>query len=1142
MINREIYQRDPSTSKLVNEGVAEVNDEKMAVLRYELETFVCSGQYEKGLELIITTYLKNINQAQQPAVWISGFYGSGKSHLVKMLRALWNDTVFADGATARGIANLPQNIKDLLLELSTEAKRHGGLHAASGKLESSARGSVRLALLSIIFKSVNLPEKYPIASFALWLKKAGIYEIVKKDVEQQGFNWKEQLGQFYVADPIHEALIKEKPNTFPSSSACTEILMQLYPPDVKDISSDELIKAIQDAISINGEFPLTLIVLDEIQQYISEDSQLSLDVQEVVESCGKHIGGKLMFIGTGQTAITGTANLKKLAGRFPVRIELSDSDVDAVVREVILAKKPNAVASIDQTMQANLGEISRHLQETTIGHRSEDKQDFPMDYPILPIRRRFWEKVLRVLDQTGTDSQLRNQLSMVHKAIQMNLDEPLGHVIPADYLYFNSIEDLLTSGILSRELYDMTITLAKGSDDEKLIARACGLVFLINKLADNNNEIGIKANVDSIADLLVDNISKGSSSLRSKLPGLLDNCELLMNVDDVYRIRTKESSEWTSEFRNHRTQLANEAHRIENERHDRIRHKFGEYVKDLSIPHGNSKVIRTIYPVFDSSLPSDCNEKICLWIRDGWSVDDNSVIAEARQAGNESPTIFVFIPKRSANDFRHQLMEYKAAVTTLDKRGVPNTNEGKEARASIETIKQRADGKIKDLLDDIFSGSRVFQGNGNEILGNDLQSMVLEAANNSLGRLYPKFDLADNPGWEKVYSSAKAGSSDALKAVDYNGDPADQPVCKAILNFIAAGKLGTDIRNKFEYGDYGWSRDAVDGALQTLLVAGIINAQDDRGQVLDPKQLERKAIGKTTFKVESAVLSPTQRIAIRNLFKKAGCLVKPGEELSTVPQFLENMYGLANNAGGEAPKPNVPNVSILEQIKLKVGNEQLLLIHNHLDEITNLITEWDKLAVFIKNRWSSWETLDKLVSHVDGIPTADNLKTQVQSLKDNRLLLANPDQIAPLISDLTQLLRNKLNELDSDFKVKHSQGMNSLVNDSNWSQLKPEQQNNLLVEQKLDQANFPTIDLSSTDGILKTLSKTTISMLGERVAAIPSRFDAILIKAAKLMIPQAHPVQIPRRTLMDENAIDEWVDEVKKQLKSELSKGPITIQ
>ena len=162
MKNRDIYQHDPTTKKLLNEGVANVNDdmttEAMSVLRFELETFVCDGQYEKGLIHVLDTYLANLNQPEQPAVWVSGFYGSGKSHLVKMIRALWVDTCFDDGATARGIARLPSSVSALLKELSTQGKRHGGLFAASGTLGDSSRDrSVRLALLAVIFKAAGLP-------------------------------------------------------------------------------------------------------------------------------------------------------------------------------------------------------------------------------------------------------------------------------------------------------------------------------------------------------------------------------------------------------------------------------------------------------------------------------------------------------------------------------------------------------------------------------------------------------------------------------------------------------------------------------------------------------------------------------------------------------------------------------------------------------------------------------------------------------------------------------------------------------------------------------------------------------------------------------------------------------------------------
>jgi hypothetical protein len=1139
--NHDIYQKDPTTRKLLNDGVASVNNQAVEVLRYELETFVCDGQYEEGMSRILESYLKNINQSQQPAVWVSGFFGSGKSHLVKMLRALWVDTVFEDGATARGIANLPQGIKDNLKELSTQAKRHGGLHAASGTLSSGPSNSLRLALLGIIFKSAGLPEKYPVARFVMWLKQEGIYEKVRSHLEQNGFGWEEELDNFYVAEGLQEALLHIKPNLFPSPASYVATQNNLYP-DVQDISSDEMIRAIQQALTKDGKFPLTLVVLDEVQQHIGENSERSLNVQEVVEACSKNIGGKLLFIGTGQTAVTGTSNLKKLEGRFTIRVELSDADVDAVIRQVILAKKPEAKMHIEQIMQTNLGEISRHLAGTTIGHRQDDIQHFPQDYPIIPVRRRFWENTLRVLDQTGTDSQLRNQLSMVHKVIQTNLSNPLGHVVPADYLYFDAAEKLLKTSTLPRKVYEKTITWKSGSEDQQLMARACGLVFLINRLGSKNNEIGIRATIDSLADLLVENLADGSSSLRNKLPRLLDKCELLMKVGDEYRIQTEESAAWSDEFLSQRSALSNEAHRIEAERDDRFRKRFGEMMRKLSLTQGSSKVTRDIYPVFDAQLPTDAEQRICVWVRDGWSIDENSVRADSRQAGNQSPTVFVFIPKRSADDLRHHLIDYKAASSTLDKRGVPNTPEGTEARAAMETTKQTAEGKIRELLEEAFCGARVFQGGGNEILGNDLQEMVLEASDNALQRLYPQFHIADHLGWSKVYEKAQKGAPDALKAVGDEGQAAKNPVCKAIFGFIAGGKKGVDIRTQFESSPYGWSRDAVDGGLQVLLVAEQIRAQDERGQTLDPKELERKTIGKVMFKVESATVTPIQRIQIRKLLQKVGLLDKPGEELTYIPQFLQKMVELADQAGGDAPKPVRPDTTSLDEIRRTAGNEQLLALYNRRDELGGSIDSWTDIAARIAKRWPYWTVLQRLIAHASGLQNAEVIFAQVKTIEQQRQLLEEPDPVTPLIANLTQMLRDELNKLDGEYVSRHEAGFKRLADDSTWKQLEPEQRDQLIAAQSLHDSARPKVSVQSTDDVLTSLDTCALSTFADRVAALPARFDNIASAAVKLCEPKSQLIRVPRRTLKTVEEIDAWADELKQQLKFALANGPIVIQ
>src|SRR5438309_4925 len=158
----DILQRDPATHGLVNQGQARIADrpgeKELLELRGELSTFVCEGQFADGIQKILRAFLDNQGRTSQKGAWVSGFFGSGKSHLLKMLCHLWQDTVFADGATARSLVpDMRPDLRELLRELDTAGKRSGGLLAAAGPMPGGTNDQVRLTILGILFKAVGLP-------------------------------------------------------------------------------------------------------------------------------------------------------------------------------------------------------------------------------------------------------------------------------------------------------------------------------------------------------------------------------------------------------------------------------------------------------------------------------------------------------------------------------------------------------------------------------------------------------------------------------------------------------------------------------------------------------------------------------------------------------------------------------------------------------------------------------------------------------------------------------------------------------------------------------------------------------------------------------------------------------------------------
>lgn len=1154
MKNSDLFLRDPKTANLVNDGQARIlNDaddpRAETMLRYELEHFVCEGQYAAGLLRVLSSFMENLGSAAQRAAWVSGFYGSGKSHLLKMLCHLWMNTAFKDGATARSLApDLPKELQALLKELDNQGKRaKGGVFAVSGTMPEGSAESARLTVLGIIFRGCGLPAAYNQAKFCLFLRDKGYYDKVEKHVRGAGKDFKRELSDLYVSPHIRKALIACDPG-LGDDKEIRELLRQQFP-NKTDISTSEFVNLAKEALTIQGkgEIPLTAIVLDEIQHYIGENQERSMGITELTEALNKQMGSRVLVVGAGQNALsTDTPQFAWLRDRYTIRVELSDADVETVTRKVLLAKKPEAVAPLEAELEKNSGEISRQLAKSSIASTSADRQWLVPDYPILPTRRRFWEIALHAVDPSGSSSLLRTQLRITHEALRDVADQKIGHVISGDFMFFQQQTALVQQGILSREVSDRIIKLkADGSKAGDLKARICGLVFLIRKLSrDKGMDSGLRANEEMLADLLVADLAHDGAKVRHELPALLKelvDASVLLHDGNEYNLQTKESAEWDDLFKVHVAKVRQDVATVAQERKARLRAGVDEVLRSLRLQQGVAKTTRDLLVHFGSEQPASSDQGVPVWVRDEWEVDGKQMQGKAREAGPDSPMLFVWLPKKQEDVLRDSLIRMKASQTVLDIKGAPTTRPAEEAQAAMLARRNDAERTAESILKEILAEAKAFKGGGVELHALELYDKVSDGAQDALKRLFPRFDEADQKGWEIAANRARQGDDSPLNAIGWKGATEDHSVCKEILHLVGAGKEGRHILAQLQRAPYGWDKDAVHGALVCLCAAGRLLATDAKtGEALSAKQLDHPRIAKASFRTESVTLSAKDKIAIKGLFQSLGIASKPEDDLNAkAREYLEKLQAYGDAAGGDAPLPARPNTASIQDLRRLPGNEQLAEILKQQSSLKLQAGDWKLAAELATKRTPLWNRLEALRRCGPGLAALDPVHASAEAVVQNRLLLEATDHVSPLIRTAADALRTALTGCRRHYgKVRDSE-MQRLESADSWKKFTPDQRKQLLTVSPVPEADSSS--LSSEEELLAALRGTPIQQWSDRTDAIAGRIDKLLTDAARLLEPKVQQVRMSSPTLHTEAEVKAWIATQEQTLIAKLKNGPVVV-
>lgn len=1133
MKNRELFVLDPIDNKIENEGVVDINTDKadpsgQKIIEYELKTFVCEGEYEKGIYRILDTYLKNVDKPVQPAVWVSGFFGSGKSHLVKMLGYFWEDFTLPSGETARKIKKLPEDVSDKLVELDRIQSRLGKL-SVSGTLKDFPSTDIRYSFFQLFLNALGLPPLYHHFRFIHWLKQEGIYNSLKDYIEAEGKTFKKEYENLFVSPYISKGILHLKPE-FAESEAKVRDYLRVNFTKVDTISREQMISTIKEDVlpMFFDTVPCTLIVLDEVQQYIGSDGDKSIDVQNLAQDISKGFDGKFLLVGTGQNALSETPSLQRLQDRFTVKVMLSDQDVETVTRKTVLEKKASAVSSIKSITENASGEIARNLQNSAFAYSSRDESNLVADYPILPSTRKFWKKILQVIDTAGTHGQLRSQLRIVDEGIKKVALENLGKTVPADFIFEQKKEQLLQNARLLNDTNNLIVSKKSGNAKEVIQGRVLSVAFLLDQLPPDLPGGRPKSDKQTLADLLIGDISQSSDDFRRQVSEAVDalvDQSLLMPIGDEFKLQTKAGQEWEQEYSAHVQKLINQGDdKIQDERSKRILNHINGLVRGIRLTHGKGAVPRDIHIHAGNERPSTEN-KINLWIRDGWMENQKLVLDEIREEGTDAPLSYIYIKKQRDQDLRSEIIKYLAAKDTLDIKGMPSDPEAQQARKSMETRMRKAEEEILTLVESILADSNIYLAGGTPVKETNQKASIERALNQLLDRQFPEFHKGDHKDWPKVLTAAANRNPSPLERIGFDKDLNDHPVATAILRFMGGSSFpGRDIRSNFIKAPYGWSQDAVDAMIIALVNAEYLSCKE--------QGLTRGKIGVTTFKKETHTLSAGEKIKLRKLYSNCGIQCKPGEEFPHSTTLIQKLVALADEISGTAPKPEPISVQFLKEIEFQDGNARLLRLLEEASNIEEKFKDWTANAQKVEERWPQWELLERLQGYGTGADMEEILE-QMEAIRNDRLLFQEPDPISPLLQKITDLLKNKLNQAKEAYIEIYDVRMEMLQSNDYFSQLSPEQKDPILKKHQL--LEKPKILDHNPRELLNSLSKTSLESWQTRIAALPSQFDSALADAVKVLEPKAQDYSLPRKTLTSADEIDAYVEEIRSKLKDMLT-------
>ena len=556
-------------------GVIKVGQGDEENIRQELEEYVVTRELQKHFAEFFASYKKGINgHTDKMGVWISGFFGSGKSHFLKILSYLLNNKN-VNGKNALEYFTDDNKIVDAMvladmkLAASIAHKTDVVLFNIDSKSDMTGKHT-KDAIVSVFLKVFNEMQGFCgaipfLADLERTLVEEGRYnEFKDKFADEYGKPWEASRHKFdFIQDTLVEVFAEMG---FMSEAAARNWCEKIAEP--YSISIEEFAQRVQDYIKAKGDNHHVVFLVDEIGQYIGDNSKLMLNLQTVTEDLGIACQGKAWVIVTSQQDIDAIAkdmglrsnDFSKIQGRFDTRLSLSSANVDEVIKKRILAKKPIP----EQTLTLLYEQKATIIKNLIVFNDGIEKKlyagdkDFAAVYPFVPYQFNLLASVLTSIRTHGASGKHlsegeRSMLALFKESAMKRMHKETGAIIPFN-VFYNALHQFLDhshKGVISRAMDNSYIN--PDREEECFNVDVLKTLFMIKYVKE------IRANIDNITSLMIDDIDTDRIELKKKVEEALKVLVRQMLVQkngDIYVFLTDEEQEINREIEGQNVEMA----------------------------------------------------------------------------------------------------------------------------------------------------------------------------------------------------------------------------------------------------------------------------------------------------------------------------------------------------------------------------------------------------------------------------------------------------------------------------------------------------------------------------------------------------------------------------------------------------------